>query len=40
VAWSLFGISMAGYNFIYATLCGIAALWAAARLGANRRAIA
>jgi disulfide bond formation protein DsbB len=40
VAWSLFGISMAGYNFIYATLCGIAALWAAARIGANRRVIA
>jgi disulfide bond formation protein DsbB len=31
VAWSLFGISMAGYNFIYATLCGLATLWAAAR---------
>jgi disulfide bond formation protein DsbB len=40
VAWSLFGISMAGYNFIYATLCGIAALWVATRLGVNRRAIA
>jgi len=30
-AWSLFGISMAGYNFIYATVCGLATLWAAAR---------
>jgi disulfide bond formation protein DsbB len=40
VPWSLFGISIAGYNFIYATLCGIAALWAALRLGANRRAVA
>jgi disulfide bond formation protein DsbB len=40
VAWSLFGISMAGYNFIYAAFCGIAALWAAVRLGSTRRAIA
>lgn len=30
VAWSLFGISMAGYNFLIAALSGIAALaWAA-----------
>jgi len=31
VPWSLFGISMAGYNFLYAALCGLAALWFAAR---------
>jgi disulfide bond formation protein DsbB len=30
-AWELFGISMAGYNFLYAALCGVAALWFAAR---------
>jgi disulfide bond formation protein DsbB len=30
-AWSMFGVSMAGYNFLYATLCGLATLWAAAR---------
>jgi hypothetical protein len=27
----LFGISMAGYNFLYAALCGLATLWFAAR---------
>jgi len=31
VQWSLFGISMAGYNFIYAAGCGLLTLWAAAR---------
>ncbi len=30
-AWELFGISMAGYNFLYAALCGLATLWFAAR---------
>jgi len=30
-AWSAFGISMAGYNFIYAAICGLATLWFAAR---------
>lgn len=30
-AWVMFGISMAGYNFLYAALCGLATLWAAAR---------
>jgi disulfide bond formation protein DsbB len=30
-AWVLFGISMAGYNFLYAALCGLATLWFAAR---------
>jgi disulfide bond formation protein DsbB len=29
VAWSLFGISMAGYNVIYAGLAGLLTLWAA-----------
>src|SRR5262245_5474863 len=33
VQWSLFGISMAGYNFVYATACGLLTLWAAARRG-------
>ncbi|MGH6931731.1 MAG: disulfide bond formation protein B [Dongiaceae bacterium] len=32
VPWSLFGISMAGYNFIYAVLWGFYALMAAARV--------
>jgi disulfide bond formation protein DsbB len=31
VPWSLFGISMAGYNFLYATALGIVTLWAALR---------
>jgi disulfide bond formation protein DsbB len=30
-AWQMFGISMAGYNFLYAALCGLATLWFAAR---------
>ncbi len=30
-AWVLFGISMAGYNFLYAALCGLMTLWFAAR---------
>jgi disulfide bond formation protein DsbB len=30
-AWTLFGISMAGYNFLYAGLCGVATLWFALR---------
>ena len=30
-AWVLFGISMAGYNFLYAALCGLATLWFGAR---------
>ena len=30
-AWVLFGISMAGYNFLYAALCGLATLWFAVR---------
>jgi len=32
IAFSLFGISMAGYNLLYATACGAASLLAAARL--------
>jgi disulfide bond formation protein DsbB len=31
VPWSLFGISMAGYNFLYAAVLGIATLWYALR---------
>lgn len=31
VPWSLFGLSMAGYNFLYALVCGLATLWSAAR---------
>jgi disulfide bond formation protein DsbB len=30
-AWTLFGISMAGYNFLYAALCGLVTLWSSAR---------
>jgi disulfide bond formation protein DsbB len=37
IAWQKFGISMAGYNFLYAALCGLATLWFAAR---GRRAAA
>lgn len=32
VAWSLFGISMAGYNVVFSLVLGISSLWAAARL--------
>ena len=31
IAWQKFGISMAGYNFLYAALCGLATLWFATR---------
>ena len=31
VAWSLFGISMAGYNFLYALALAVATLWFALR---------
>jgi disulfide bond formation protein DsbB len=31
IAWQKFGISMAGYNFLYAALCGLTTLWFAAR---------
>lgn len=30
-AWTLFGVSMAGYNFLYAALCGLTTVWFAAR---------
>jgi disulfide bond formation protein DsbB len=33
VPWSLFGISIAGYNFLYAGAVGLLTLWAAARAG-------
>ena len=32
VAWSLFGISMAGYNFLFSLLFGLASLVAAAKM--------
>ncbi len=32
VPWSLLGVSIAGFNLIYASLAGVAALWAAARV--------
>jgi disulfide bond formation protein DsbB len=32
-AWSMFGISMAGYNFILSTLAGLASLWLVSRWG-------
>ena len=31
-AWSMFGISMAGYNFFYAGALGLVCLWASLRL--------
>ncbi len=37
VAWSLFGISMAGYNLAVSLALGAAALYAAARLTGRRR---
>jgi disulfide bond formation protein DsbB len=37
VAWSLFGISMAGYNFLYATAAGIVATVLAFRLHKSTR---
>ncbi len=37
VPWSLFGVSMAGYNFLYAGFAGLAALWAAGRLAGSGR---
>jgi len=30
-AWTMFGISMAGYNFLYAALLGLVTLWFSAR---------
>ncbi|MEX2008739.1 MAG: disulfide bond formation protein B [Dongiaceae bacterium] len=33
VPWSLLGVSIAGFNLLYASLAGAAALWAAARTG-------
>lgn len=38
VAWSLFGISMAGYNFLVSLGIGAATLWAAARIDPRRAA--
>jgi disulfide bond formation protein DsbB len=40
VPWSLFGISMAGYNFLYAAALGIVTLWAALRRRETRLGIA
>lgn len=37
VAWSLFGLSMAGYNFLYAGSFGLLALWLAARVPPRRQ---
>jgi len=37
VAWSLFGISMAGYNFLYATAAGVIAAAVALRLYRSSR---
>ena len=31
IPWSLFGLSIAGYNVIYASIAGLATLWAASR---------
>jgi disulfide bond formation protein DsbB len=36
IPWSLFGVSMAGFNFLYAAACGVATLWIAARGRAAR----
>jgi disulfide bond formation protein DsbB len=38
VAWSLLGISIAGYNFLASLGIGVATLWAAARMGPGRAA--
>ncbi len=36
VPWSLFGLSMAGYNFLYAAAAGLASLWAAVLIARSR----
>lgn len=35
IPWSLLGISMAGYNFLYALVCGLATFWTATRYRAK-----
>jgi disulfide bond formation protein DsbB len=40
VAWSLFGISMAGYNFLYALALGLVTLWHGLRRGSTRLGMA
>jgi disulfide bond formation protein DsbB len=37
IPWSLFGISIAGYDTIVSLILGVATLWAAYRIGAGRR---
>ncbi|MFQ5784424.1 MAG: disulfide bond formation protein B [Alphaproteobacteria bacterium] len=37
VPWSLFGVSMAGYNLLYAAALAVATLWATARTARGRR---
>ena len=36
IPWELFGISMAGYNFLFSLVLGVAVLWMLARLRAGR----
>lgn len=36
IPWELFGISMAGYNFLFSLALGVAVLWMLARLRAGR----
>jgi disulfide bond formation protein DsbB len=31
-AWTMFGISMAGYNFLISTVAGLSALWFVSRM--------
>ena len=40
VAWSLFGISMAGYNFLYALALGLVTLWYGLRRRSTRFGLA
>jgi disulfide bond formation protein DsbB len=36
IPWELFGISMAGYNFLFSLALGVAVLWMLARLRVGR----
>jgi disulfide bond formation protein DsbB len=36
IPWELFGISMAGYNFLFSLALGVAVLWVLIRLRAGR----
>jgi len=39
IPWELFGISMAGYNFLFSLALGVAVVWAVVRLRAGRAGV-